>query len=182
MILHLIVLLALAASPPQPQQARIGEIDFFGTEGIDVQKVRPVLPVRKGEEVSEDQIPGVRDRINRAIEREIGHPATDVAMICCDGQGGLMIYIGLGGHNTTIVPLLPTPSGSKCLSKDAVALYDAAMAALVPAIQKGNAGEDDSRGYSLSSDPTLRAKQLAMRKYALTHEQTLERVLQACGI
>jgi hypothetical protein len=30
MILHFILLLALAAGSPQPQQARIGKIDFFG--------------------------------------------------------------------------------------------------------------------------------------------------------
>lgn len=182
MMLALLLLVALTAGSPQGMQARIGETDFFGTAGIDMEKVRSVLPVKKGEEVSKGQTASVRDQINRAIEREVGHPTTDVAFICCDEQGSLMIYIGLGGRNTAIIPLLPAPHGSTCLSRRAVTLYDAAMAALLPAIQKGNVGEDDSRGYSLSKDTTLRAKQMAMRKYAVGHEQSLERVLETCGI
>jgi hypothetical protein len=182
MMLCLTLLLALAAGSPQAQQPRIGEIDFFGTDGIDVEKVRSVLPVRKGEVVAENQNSGVRDRINQAIEREVGHPPTDVALICCDDQASLMIYIGLGGENTAIVPVLPTPNGSTCLPRPAVALYDATMAALIPAIQKGHSGENDSGGYSLSDDTAVRAKQIAMRKYAVTHEERLEQALQACGI
>jgi hypothetical protein len=176
------LVLALAAGSPQAQQARIGEIDFFGTDGIDIQKIRSVLPVKNGEEVSQDQTPGLRARINRAIESEVGHPPTDVAFVCCDAQGSLMIYIGLGGRNTAVIPLLPTPTGSACLPSHAVTLYDMAMAAVLPAIQKGNAGEDDSQGYALSNAPALRAKQLAMRKYALAHEPNLECALQACGM
>ena len=181
-MLPLTLLLTLAAASPQAQQARIGEIDFFGTVGIDIQKIRSVLPVKKGDEVAEDQSSGLRDRINRAIEREVGHPATDVAFVCCDEQGNLMIYIGLGGRNNAVIPLLPAPSGSACLPRHGVTLYDTAMAEVMPAVQRGNAGEDDSQGYALSHDAALRAKQLAMRKYALAHETSLERALQACGL
>jgi len=182
MILSLTLLLALAAGSPQGQQARIGEIDFFGTDGIDVQKVRSMLPVKKGEEIPEDKSPGVRERINRAVERELGHPPTDVAFVCCDDQGSLMIYIGLGGRNTAFMTLLPAPNGTSCLAKNAVTLYNAAMDAVMPAIQKGNAVEDDSQGYALSNDPALRARQLAMRDYARAHGPSLERALQACAM
>ena len=181
MILHFTLLLALATGSTPSQQARIGEIDFFGTSGIDVEKVRSALPVGEGEEVSKDQTPDVRNRINQAVERAVGRPATDVALICCDDQGSLMIYIGLGGSNSATIPLLSAPKGSSCLPKQAVTLYDAATAALLPAIQKGNAGEDDSQGYSLSNDAALRAKQVAMHNYAVAHEQRLERTLQSCG-
>jgi hypothetical protein len=92
-----------------------------------------------------------------------------------------MIYIGLGGSNSATIPLLSAPKGSTCLPKQAVSLYDAAMEALEQAVRKGNSGEDDTQGYSLSKDATARAKQMAMHEYAMTHEQSLERALQACG-
>jgi len=47
--------------------------------------------------------------------------------------------------------------------------------------RQDDAGEDDSRGYALSNERTLRAKQLAMHAYALSHRPTLERALQTCG-
>lgn len=182
MILHFIWLLALAANSQQSHQARIGKIDFFGTAGIDVQKVRSELPVQQGDQVSEDQSSDIRARINRAIERAVGHPATDVDLVCCDDQEDFIIYIGLGGSNTAIFPLLPAPKGSTCLPRNALTLYDKAKAALTQAIQKGNSGEDESQGYSLSNDTTARAKQIAIHQYAMTHERKLERALQACGI
>lgn len=50
------------------------------------------------------------------------------------------------------------------------------MEASSNAVRDG-ASEDDSRGYSLSSDPALRAKQLATREYAVQHEALVRRVL-----
>jgi hypothetical protein len=41
------------------------------------------------------------------------------------------------------------------------------------------AKEDDSQGYTLSYDPTLRSKQLAIREYALQSEALLLRVLDS---
>jgi len=181
MILHSILLLALAAVSPQAQQARIGEIDFFGTSGIDVQEVRSALPVREGELIPEDQVSGVGDRINRAVERAIGHPATDVDFVCCDDQGRLMVYIGLGGANNAAVPHHQAPKGSPCLPKQAVTLYDGAMAAFEHAVQEGITGEDDSQGYALSKDASARAKQTAMHEYAVAHERRLELTLESCG-
>jgi hypothetical protein len=52
------------------------------------------------------------------------------------------------------------------------------MDAMVGAVSKGNAGEDYSKGYSLSADAKLRSKQLAMREYALVHEELILQVLE----
>jgi hypothetical protein len=72
--------------------------------------------------------------------------------------------IGLVG---TTVRYNAAPSGSARLPLDALALYQQDMDANMEAVQKGKAGEDDSKGYSLSEEPGYRAKQLAMRDYAL---------------
>jgi hypothetical protein len=60
-----------------------------------------------------------------------------------------------------------------------VKLYDETMDASSAAVLKGNAQEDESKGYALStSDSTLREKQLAVRAYATKHEQLIIAVLQ----
>ena len=60
-------------------------------------------------------------------------------------------------------------------------LYHQVEAAGKAATQKGGdaAGEDDSHGYSLSNDPAERSLQLAIRQYALKHEDELLRVVNA---
>lgn len=176
-----IAALALAAGLPQPQHARVGEIDFFGTAGIDVPAIRSALPIQKGDTITEDQIGGFRERINRAAGNALGHKPTDVAILCCDGRGDFTIYIGLGGSNTAIFPLLPAPTGRTCLSRYAMGLYDGVMLAFSRAIQKGNGGEDHSRGYALANDAVARSKQLAVHHYAMAHEQHTEQALQVCG-
>src|SRR5207249_2262256 len=40
------------------------------------------------------------------------------------------------------------------------------------------AEEDDSNGYALVKDPTARSLQLAVRQWAIKHEQELSRVLE----
>ncbi len=174
------LVLVLLAGSAGAEKARVGKIDFFGTVGVDVQKIRSVLPIRGGEQISEDESSEIRDRVNRAIDGVTGHTATDVAFVCCDSEGNVSTFIGLGGRNTKTIALAPAPQGSGCLSTQTVALYKDAMAALAQAIAKGNSGEDDSHGYALSEDPTTRAKQMALHEYAMTHEQELEQILREC--
>ncbi len=173
-----LVLLALSL---RAEASRIGSIDFFGTTGIDVQQIRSVLPIRSDDSISEEQGSSIRNQVNVAITSTIGHAATDIAFVCCDDQGRLSIFIGLGGKNTKAISFGPAPQGSTCLPADAMGLYKAALTALTHAIQSGKSGEDDSSGYSLSQDPTLRAKQMAMREYAIDHQPALINTLQGCG-
>jgi hypothetical protein len=46
-------------------------------------------------------------------------------------------------------------------------------------MNRGVFGEDDSKGYALSTDPEARAKQLELHTYAMQHEGLLESVLES---
>jgi hypothetical protein len=46
---------------------------------------------------------------------------------------------------------------------------------------KGIFTEDDSRGYALLNEASVRSKQLVMRQYAVHHERSIERALLSCG-
>ncbi len=157
------------------QTARLGEIEFFGYSGLDIAALRKALPVHEGDQVSQSQ--KTVDGVTAAVKRVVGLEPTDVATICCDNKGEAMIYVGLGKQRGDF-KYNSAPTGTSSFPKNITKLYDQAMDALVQAVSKGNAGEDYSKGYSLSADAKLHSKQLAIREYALAHEEWILQVLE----
>jgi len=177
----LVVLSLVPSTLAQDKHNRIGEIDFYGYAGLDLDGIRGALPFREGEELpsSDDAFFDALRRIRESVKREIGKAATDVAPVCCDAQGYTMIYIGLPGNSMKNVPYNPASKGKLRLPSEAVNLYQQSMEANIAAVRKGAALEDDSKGYALSSDPALRAKELATREYATHHERLVLKVLDS---
>jgi hypothetical protein len=171
--LPLVPIMLAAAAFAQPEHLRIGEIEFFGYAGLDLNAERAALPVHEGGQVSEDQMRGVIDRIKQAVR------ATGVEAVCCDGEGGLMIYIALPGQSAKDVPYNPAPQGSAKFPPAVAELERQFSDAFSQALAKGASGEDQSKGYALSVDAALRVKQLALRRYAIGHELAVRRVLES---
>lgn len=163
----------------QGEQGRIGEIEFYGYAGLDLARVRAALPVREGDLAPTSPGAGsaVVSQISEAVRQATGRAPTDVAQVCCNDQGNWMIYVGLPGNSIRDFQYNPVPGGTLQLPSEVVRLYDQTMDALSVAVQNGGS-EDRSRGYSLSSNPTLRAEQLATREYALRHGRLLRQVLE----
>ena len=163
----------------QDRHRRIGEIDFYGYAGLDLNKVRAALPLREGDDFTESDgaFFATIDRIRAAITRVIGKPPTDIAVVCCDAQGGQMIYIGLPGNSMRNVPYNSSPKGTVHFRSRVIDLYQQTMEALSKDVRRGAAKEDGSKGYALSNDPELRAKQLATREYSVRNERLVRRVL-----
>lgn len=155
---------------------RIGDIEFFGYKGFDVAAVQNALPVHAGDVFST----ATKDEIWRAIERKIGSPPTDVAAICCDAEGNRVIFIGLPGSSTKRFAYNPEPTGRERLSITVTNLHEKLDRAIEAMVRKGGAAnqEDDSHGYPLVNDPVAHSLELAVRRYALKHEQELLRVLK----
>ena|ERR1700682_877592 len=103
--LLLIVLLLTAVAFGQDKHRRIGEIDFYGYGGLDLNKIRAALPFREGAELSDsdDAVMAAIGDIRAAVTRTVGKAPTDVAAVCCDAQGNAMFYIGLPGSSMRIV-------------------------------------------------------------------------------
>jgi len=72
---------------------RIGDIEFFGHKGLDVERIRASLPVHEGEEYSDR----TKSQVREAVAAAIGKQPTDVAAICCDENGNRLLFIGLPG-------------------------------------------------------------------------------------
>jgi hypothetical protein len=88
-----------------------------------------------------------------------------------------MVYIGLPGASYQAVEWNPKPTGELRFPKAVLSLREQAEKALMNAVMKGNAAEDDSEGYALSNDPKSRKAQVAMREYALRNEALILHVL-----
>ncbi|HEV2488559.1 MAG TPA: hypothetical protein VGT03_02030 [Candidatus Acidoferrales bacterium] len=178
LVLTIASLLLLGVASPQDKPVRVGELEFFGYQGLDLNQIRPAIPVHAGDEFPPSEKNRVKERIKQSVETAIGRPATDVATICCDNSGQMTIYVGLPGKSSETVAYNPAPSGAVLLPAKALELYKSEDDAVMHAVQNGRAGEDDSEGYALSVDPALRSIELQMREYATRDEPLFRRVLQ----
>jgi len=173
-----ILLIAVLFTWGQNEQRRIGSIDFYGYAGLNLEQIRPALPLHVG-----DPYPGpieTLEGINKAVTSVTGRPPTDVSSVCCDAKGNYMIYIGLPGTSIKNSELNPVPTGNTHLPPKIVDLYKQIMDANLASVLKGNAREDTSKGYALSiTEPNLRAKQLEARAYATQHEKLIRAVLDS---
>jgi hypothetical protein len=168
-----------AAAQAPPGQPRVRLIDFYGYGGLDLDKVRAAMPAHEGETLpSYEVLEELRGRIKEAVRRVTGRPATEVSFVS-PGRDDFLIYVGLSGDSVKNFPYNPAPKGSARLSAGALEVFRQVDEAFDRAMQRGASGEDDTKGYMLSSnDPELRAKQLAMHEYAARHEGEIRRVLR----
>jgi hypothetical protein len=173
-VLFTIIILA-SGGRAQDKVKRLGEIEFFGAAGVDLNKLRTALPFHEGDEFNIEQTGEKKRQGSEAVRQATGHLPTDIDPTCCDGHGNWIIYVGLSGKRTRYNP---QPNGATRLPKNILNLYERVMNALLDAAQKGAASEDWSRGYALSEYPPLRSTELEMRTYAVAHEALLRRVVE----
>jgi hypothetical protein len=176
--LTLLVLASYATSGSGQQQ--LGEIDFFGYKGIDLAVVRSALPFREGDFFPPDNGKSsdeLKRQVGEKVRQAIGREPTSVTFVCCDSRQRWMVYIGLPGESYQPLSFNPAPNGNIRLPKAALTLYEKMDNAWASAVMKGHATEDDSQGFTLLNDPTARAAELAIHKYALRNETRILQVL-----
>jgi hypothetical protein len=167
-------LLWFGVEAAQLENARVGMIDFYGLGGLDPERLRAALSVRRGDPLSWPETP---NRIKQELAKVAGRPYTHLSPVCCDKDGLWMLYIGFGekGAGTN---KRSRPVGDVRLAGELTALYREFMA-MLPVALKEAAGrpEDYSNGYSLSVYPPMRAIQLRMREAAVAREAEVLRAL-----
>jgi hypothetical protein len=173
------VLCVLSLTQLDGAAPRIATIEFFGHKGVDIVAVRAALPFHEGDELSGGE--EAKARVREAVVRAIGSEPTDVAAICCRSDGGVLLFIGLRGGSFKAFEYRPAPGGEARVSIELAELYERLGEAIGAAVRKGGdaAREDDSKGYALTRDPTVRSIQLTLRRYALAHEPELFHVLES---
>ena len=157
----------MGAQTTKPLSLKVGQIDFFGYEGVDLNSVRARLPLSVGDSLSLEMFAREQASIRQEVAGVTGRPPTDLAVLCCDNDRQLLVYVGLAG--TSSFNGSPPPRGADRLRPAALALYGQELKAMAAAGARGELREDDSGGYALAYDPATRKIQLAMRSYAATH-------------
>lgn len=175
------ILIATAPALSQEESFPIGAIEFYGHAGVDADRLRSALLLRVGDQVVSGTKQKIVADITRAIKQKIGRDVADVAPVCCDERGRLLVYVGLRDESAPQTVYNAEPRGSARLSPTAITVHRDAEEALSEAMRKGVSGEDDSRGYALSVDPEARAKQLALHQYAARHSTSVRHVLASAS-
>jgi hypothetical protein len=161
----------------QEKPRRIGSIDYYGYAGLNLDQIRSAQPLHVG-----DPFPGPAEtfeKITKAVTSVLGRPPTDIDPVCCNREGNYTFFIGLPGASVKETKLNPVPNGKLQLPPEVVQLYNETLEAWSASVLGGNAREDRSKGYALSTtDSRLRAKQEAMREYATKHEDLIRDVLE----
>ena len=161
----------------QEKPRRVGSIDFYGYAGLNLDQIRSALPLHVNDPFPESA--ETFAEITKAVTSVIGRPPTDINPACCNREGNYTIFIGLPGASVKEIKLNPVPTGKLQLPPEVVQLYNETLEALSASVLGGNAREDRSKGYALSTtDSRLRAKQEALREYATKHEELIRDVLE----
>jgi hypothetical protein len=178
-VLLLIALLTTTVGPAfaQNEYVPVGAIDFYGYDGFNNNQLRTAIPLRVGDEVFRASKEKVIGKLRTSIKQATGREPSDVAVLCCDDQGRLTIYIGLSIDSVRQGLYNPAPIGSARLPPTALQIYREADQAWLNAMQRGVSGENDSQGYALSVDPEARTKQLVLHDYVARHLSVVRRVL-----
>lgn len=174
LLLSFILLLAHNVAA-QDRPKLIGEIEFFGYAGIDLDKLRAALPFHEQENFVGEEYAGKQEQAYDAIKGVTGRYPTGINYVCCDKRGNEIIFIGLSGKT---FPYRPKPNGTTRLPEKILDMYERFMKTLFEGVQKGNFPEDRSKGYALAAYPPQRAVQLEMRAYAVDHGALLRLVLE----
>ena len=176
-LLLIAILTAAAPALSQDETFTIGAIDFYGRDGLDANVIRATLPLREGDQFTRGSKERLVRRVKKAIRQATGRVVSDVAPVCCDDRGNLIVYIGLRGKTVGQTLYNPPPRGSARLPAAALRAHEDIEKALLNAMEKGVSGEDDSQGYALSLDPETRTKQLALHAYVARQSPLVMRVL-----
>ena len=165
----------------KPLSLEVGQINYFGYAGVDLDSVRARLPLSVGDSLTLTTFAREQASISQEIQGITGRPPTDVAVLCCDEHQRLLVYVGLSGNSSRPFVPKPPPHGTERLAPSALELYNLSLKRMAQAGARGELREDDSAGYALSYDPETRGIQLTMREYAKAHAAELERVLRQAG-
>lgn len=172
-----VVTLLATSALAQDQPFTIGEIEFFGYSNLNLSQIKVALALHEADVLAIPDFPAARERLRESVRRETGRNVTDVKFVCCDTEGGLVIFVGLAGNSSRGFAYNRPPKGLPRLPRSILDLYERAMDLTREAVQK-QPGEDWSKGYALSAYAPLRETQLAIRQFAIHNAPLIRSTLR----
>jgi len=177
-----VVCLALVianAHPRASQEFEIGIIDFYGLGRISENDARQALAFKVGDTITlwGDKPPAVVAESERRLSTLPGVTRGHANLVCCDA-GRVIVYVGVERREQRAARFRPPPRGNARLPADIVQSGNEFSAAVMSAVQRGDAGEDDTQGHALLHDPAARAIQERFVGYAARDLKKLRTVLR----
>jgi hypothetical protein len=182
--IRLTVLLAvwptLVAVPPLAGQTlEIGIVDFYGVNRVPVPQLRRALTMAVGDTFSivGDQRPAFLAESEQRVLKVRGVSRARANLVCCN-EGRAILFIGILEDGAPALQFRAAPEGAERLAADVVDAERQYSEALTAAVQRGDAGEDDSQGHALAHDSATRAAQQRFIRYAARDLPQLRLVLR----
>jgi hypothetical protein len=154
------------------QTPRIGIIDFYGLRDVSERQARQVLHIKEG-----DAPPDSTDEAERRLEALPHVRQASISMVCCEA-GKTILYVGIREKGTPALRFRPAPRGSIRLPANMVSAGEALADAFMRAVEKGDAGEDDSQGHALFHNSEARTLQERFIDFARQDLKLLRAVLR----
>ena len=166
---------SVAATPAAAQLPRVGIIDFYGRKSVSEAVLRGALQLKEG-----DTITAPKDSIVARLRRLPGVRDADVSFVCCEANRTI-VYVGIQEGAPSTIRWNPRPTGSVLLPNAIFRNDSVVMSAMMDGVRAGEAGEDDSRGYTVYKYPPARAAQGLFISYVPTHLTEIRAVMRSSG-
>ena len=163
----------------ESQTFPINIIDVFGLKRVSAGDVRTALTFQEGDTITlgDGERPAMLELSEGRLAKLPGVVSARINMTCCDA-GGAIAYVGIQEQGAPALRLRRAPEGDVRLPADIVQAGGEFTEALTSAIQRGDAGEDRTKGHSLMHDPATRAVQERFIVLARRDLPLLRRVLR----
>jgi hypothetical protein len=170
------------ATAPRPEARPsdcIGILDFYGLRTVAEAQVRKALALKEGDRAP--QSAAEKTEAVRRLEKVPDVEHARLARVCCDERGRSILYVGIAEKGSPRFTYHPAPTGRASLPPEMVLTSHRFEEALGEAVQKGDAGEDDSQGHSLATNSRLRSLQEQCIAYAASRLNTVRHVLRTAA-
>ena len=179
---------------------RIGIIDYYGLRTVTPQQIRAKLNLKEGDvaPIDLDEMDGPRmmtalikmvwrlspgqsevdkNVVIASLEQIPGVVRADVVSGLGGGSRKATMFVGIEEAGAPHFDYRPVPTGAAKLPASMTTAYDQLIQALPGALANG-VEEDDSRGYALHNDATMRATEEKMIAFAATDIAPVRDVLK----
>lgn len=161
------------------QAIPIGIIDVYGLSRWSAADVRAALTFREGDTISLEG--EERAALMAASEARLvtlpGVRQARINLVCCD-NGRAIIYVGIEERGSPTMSFRAASVGDAHLATDIVRAGEEFEKAFTIAVERGEAGEDRSRGHALQFDSATRAVQESFVSYANRDLHELRQVIR----
>jgi len=153
----------------------LGILEFYGLKSVPEAVVREAMQLKEGDAAPET--PMAADAIKRRLRALPGVQDATINRVCCVA-GKSVLFVGIEEKGRRALTFRAAPRGTVRLAPEIMQTREAFERALMEAVTRGDAGEDEDQGYALMHYPAARAIQERFLGFARPDPSRLQDVLR----